>query len=51
VRACESEDLPAVPGAPRLAAHRLVELGVRLSWLQECADGTPQPDRLCVRWR
>lgn len=23
--ACESEDLPAVPGAPRLAAHRLVE--------------------------
>jgi 5-methyltetrahydropteroyltriglutamate--homocysteine methyltransferase len=25
VRACESEDLPAVPGAPRLAAHRLVE--------------------------
>jgi 5-methyltetrahydropteroyltriglutamate--homocysteine methyltransferase len=25
VRACESEDLPAVPGAPRLAAHRLEE--------------------------
>ena len=25
MRACESEDLPAVPGAPRLAAHRLVE--------------------------
>lgn len=25
VCACESEDLPAVPGAPRLAAHRLVE--------------------------
>ncbi len=25
VRACESEDLPAVPGAPRPAAHRLVE--------------------------
>jgi 5-methyltetrahydropteroyltriglutamate--homocysteine methyltransferase len=25
VRACESEDLPTVPGAPRLAAHRLVE--------------------------
>jgi len=25
VHACESEDLPAVPGAPRLAAHRLVE--------------------------
>lgn len=23
--ACESEDLPTVPGAPRLAAHRLVE--------------------------
>ena len=33
--ACESEDLPAVPGAPRPAAHRLVELGVRLSWLQD----------------
>jgi 5-methyltetrahydropteroyltriglutamate--homocysteine methyltransferase len=25
VHACESEDLPAVPGAPRLAAHRLEE--------------------------
>jgi 5-methyltetrahydropteroyltriglutamate--homocysteine methyltransferase len=25
VRACESEDLPAAPGAPRPAAHRLVE--------------------------
>jgi 5-methyltetrahydropteroyltriglutamate--homocysteine methyltransferase len=25
VHACESEDLPAVSGAPRLAAHRLVE--------------------------
>ena len=25
MRACESEDLPAVPGAPRLAAHRLEE--------------------------
>ncbi len=25
VRACESEDLPAVPGAPRPVAHRLVE--------------------------
>ncbi len=25
VRACESEDLPAVPDAPRPAAHRLVE--------------------------
>ena len=25
MRACESEDLPAVPGAPRPAAHRLVE--------------------------
>lgn len=25
MRACESEDLPTVPGAPRLAAHRLVE--------------------------
>ena len=25
VRACESEDLPAVPGASRPAAHRLVE--------------------------
>ncbi len=25
VRARESEDLPAVPGAPRPAAHRLVE--------------------------
>ena len=25
VHACESEDLPAVPGAPRPAAHRLVE--------------------------
>ncbi len=25
MHACESEDLPNVPGAPRLAAHRLVE--------------------------
>jgi hypothetical protein len=25
VRACKSEDLPAVPGAPRPAAHRPVE--------------------------
>lgn len=25
MRACESEDLPVVPGAPRPAAHRLVE--------------------------
>ncbi len=25
MHACESEDLPTVPGAPRLAAHRLVE--------------------------
>ena len=25
MRACESEDLPTVPGAPRLAAHRLEE--------------------------
>ena len=25
VHACESEDLPTVPGAPRLAAHRLEE--------------------------
>ena len=25
MRACESEDLPAVPGAPRPAVHRLVE--------------------------
>ncbi len=25
MRACESEDLPAAPGAPRPAAHRLVE--------------------------
>ena len=25
MRACESEDLPAVPGAPRPAAHRLEE--------------------------
>lgn len=25
MRACESEDLPAVPDAPRSAVHRLVE--------------------------
>ena len=25
MRACKSEDLPAVPDAPRPAAHRLVE--------------------------
>lgn len=28
MRACESEDLPAVPGAPRPVVHRLAEWAV-----------------------
>ena len=50
MRACESEDLPAVPGAPRLAAHRLVEWASGRNWLQWLCV---RCDRIGfgVRWR
>jgi 5-methyltetrahydropteroyltriglutamate--homocysteine methyltransferase len=37
VHACESEDLPAVPGAPRLAAHRLEEWASGRNGCSGCA--------------
>jgi 5-methyltetrahydropteroyltriglutamate--homocysteine methyltransferase len=48
VRACESEDLPAVLGAPRLAAHRLVEWAYGRTGCRSCAGSAPQPARLHV---
>jgi len=32
MRACESEDLPVVPGAPRPAAHRLAVWAYGRKW-------------------
>ena len=49
VRACESEDLPAVSGAPRLAAHRLVEWASGRNGCSRYMRAAPV--RLCVRWR
>ena len=49
MHACESEDLPAVSGAPRLAAHRLVEWAFGRNGCSGCVRHAP--DRFCVRWR
>ena len=40
MHACESEDLPAVPGAPRLAAHRLEEWASGRNGCSACARCT-----------
>lgn len=51
VRACESEDLPAVSGAPRPTAHRLVEWAFGRNRCGYVPEVLLQSDRLCVRWR
>ncbi|BBX38484.1 hypothetical protein MMAGJ_77660 [Mycolicibacterium mageritense] len=47
VRACESEDLPAVPGAPRPVAHRLAEQAVA----EAVHSWRAYRPRLDVSWR
>jgi 5-methyltetrahydropteroyltriglutamate--homocysteine methyltransferase len=49
MRACKSEDLPAVPGAPRPAEHRLVEWAYGRDDFTWCATGAPLPVRLHVQ--
>ena len=41
MRACESEDLPAVTGAPRLAAHRLEEWASGCNGCSVCVCAAP----------